>query len=180
MIMPPPIVRLRATSTAAPMGMAKVLNTPPKAPPAAKHLTASSKPIKNPVEVLQQYPAPANAPPTVPPTGVINCMAAKPSPSRICSPSSKTAINKARYFIVLSAGFGLFLAQCEHLARVGGDYLVLGVRGDDFDCDVFESSKEDSLPHIGLQQQKLFFVGEVKSFLQAINSRRRLLEQNLD
>src|SRR3989344_1830971 len=184
--MPPPMVKLSATSTAAPMGMAKVLNTPPSAPPYKAHFAPSRSPIKNPVEVLQQYPAPASAPPTPPPTGVINCIAAKPSPSRICSPSSKTAINKARYLILLvvshielSSGLGFFLPQRKNLRRVGGDYLVLGVAGDDFDGDMLEACKKYPLPHVGLQQQKLFFVGEVEGFLQAVNRRRRLLEQNL-
>src|SRR3989344_2811858 len=45
---------------------------------------------------------------------------------------------------------------------------------------MFEARKEYPLPHIGLQEQKLFFVREVKRFLQVINRRRRLLEQNLD
>src|SRR3989344_9493317 len=124
MITPPPIVRLRATSTAAPMGMAKALNTPPIAPPAATHLAASKR-AHMPLDDCQHQLRPAAPPAATPPTGVINCIAAKPSPSRICNPSSKTAINKARYLIVLSARLGLFLAQSKNLRRVGGDYLVL-------------------------------------------------------
>src|SRR3989344_8641938 len=135
MIMPPPIVRLRATSTAAPMGMAKALNTPPIAPPAATHLAASKR-AHMPLDDCQHQLKPAAPPTAAPPAGVINCIAAKPRPSRICSPPSRTAINKARYLIFLSAGLGLFLAQGEHLRRVGCDYLVLGVTGDDFDCDM--------------------------------------------
>src|SRR3989344_598706 len=185
MIMPPPIVRLRATSTAAPMGMAKALNTPPNAPPAAAHFAASKR-AHTPLDDCQHQLRPAPAPTAAPPAGVINCIAAKPRPSRICSPSSKTAISKARYLILLvvshielSSRFGFFLPQRKNLRRVGCDYLILGVAGDDFDCDMLESCKEYSLPHVGLQQQKLFFVGEIEGFLQAVNRRWRLLEQNL-
>src|SRR3989344_9244681 len=166
MIMPQPIVRLSATSTAAPMGMAKALSAPPITPPAATHFAASKR-AHMPLDDCQHQLRPAPAPTAAPPAGVINCIAAKPRPSRICSPSSKTAISKARYLILLSSRFGFFLPQCKDLRRIGGDYLVLGVAGDDFDCDMLEAGKEYSLSHIGLQQQKLLFVGEVEGFLQA-------------
>src|SRR3989344_42352 len=104
-----------------------------------------------------------------------------PKATPACSPSRKKAgIMSSISFILFLLYLLFLLADCEHLRRVGGDYLVFGVGGDDFDGNVFEPRKKYSLHHIGLQQEILFFVGEVKGFLQSVDSGGRLFEEELD
>src|SRR3989338_3869586 len=107
--------------------------------------------------------------------------AERPKEMPACSPSRKSAGTMSNISFILSLLYLLFLAaDGQHLRGVRGDDLVLGVRGDDFDGDVFEPRKKDPLSNVGLQQEELFLIRQVEGFLQRINSGRRLFEQQLD
>src|SRR3990167_10616381 len=102
----------------------------------------------------------------VPTTGISAAPAETPA-SAIETPACRASMRRAGTMssisFILSLLYLLFLAaDGQHLRGVGGDDLVLGVGGDDFDGDVFKPGKKDSLPHVGLQQKELLFVGEVE------------------
>src|SRR3989344_4853780 len=116
-------------------------------------------------------------------TETVLTMPISPSISESWRPSinNATSIRSVpRSIILLYRRFLPLLAQCQNLAGVRGDYLVLGVGGDYFDGDMLEAGKKDPLPHIAFEQQIFFLIGEVKGLLQVVDGRRRLLEQNLD
>src|SRR3989344_3707227 len=109
----------------------------------------------------------------VPTTGISAAPAETPE-SAIETPACRASMRRAgtmsNISFILSLLYLLFLAaDGQHLGGVGGNNLVLGVRGDDLDGDVFEPGKEDSLPHVGLQQKELFLIRQVEGLLQSIN-----------
>ena len=73
----------------------------------------------------------------------------------------------------------LSLLDGKQLGRVGGDYLVFGVGGDDLDGDVLEADEEQPFPDIGFKQEVFFFIGQVEYPLQFFYHRRRLFKQYL-
>src|SRR3989338_632020 len=120
----------------------------------------------------------------VPTTGISAAPAETPE-SAIETPACRASMRRAgtmsNISFILSLLYLLFLAaDGQHLRGVGGNNLVLGVGSDDLDGDVFEPGKEDSLPHVGLQQKELFLIRQVEGLLQSINGGRRLFEQQLD
>lgn len=74
----------------------------------------------------------------------------------------------------------LFALDGEELGRIRRDYLVFRIRGNDFYRHMLEAGEEEPLPHPGLKQQVLFFIGKVERILQHVNGRWRLFQEKLN
>ena len=121
-----PNVLLMATSITMPMGPARA---PTPAPTTAQYAALMAPDTTLP-DAFQQIVAPAIPPTAPPPTGVRVARPRKTIKKRNCSKSISAANPRRAIFMgypLLYSGFCLLLAQCQHLARVRGDDLVLGI-----------------------------------------------------
>ncbi len=77
------------------------------------------------------------------------------------------------FHLFLELPFGLF--DFENLAGIGGDDLVFGIGGDDFDGVMLLAGEKQAFAHAGFEQKITFALGKFEGLGNSINAGSGLL-----